>query len=171
MPVRIFCSSRAPPTERVWRDRCRVQRFTIQTAEEWREPSVESDPMPNREAESFWANARLRSCKTMSVLAEQGSQAVQGAMTKRLDGILLSMQACLNHLEAGLPPPAAASARCTVMSIPDDVMGLLENPPDVFKDDPPPESSSQEKSGTRRPFALSLASAPTRSCASQSNMF
>ena len=25
----------APPTERVWRDRCRVQRFTIQTAEEW----------------------------------------------------------------------------------------------------------------------------------------
>jgi hypothetical protein len=127
-------------------------------------------PMPNMEV-SFWAHARRRSRLTMSVLVQQGSTAVQGAMTTRLDGIMLSMQACLNHLEAGLPPPAAASARCTVMSIPDDVMGLLENPPDVFKDDPPPESSSQEKSGTRRPFALSLASAPTRSCASQSNMF
>jgi hypothetical protein len=122
-------------------------------------------PMPNME-ESFWAHARRRSRFTMSFLAEQGSTAVQGAMTTRLDGIMLSMQACLDHLEAGLPPPAAASVLSAVINIPDDVISLLENPPQDSDDgtsdevtiDPPPELPSQETPGTRRPFALSLAS-------------
>jgi hypothetical protein len=120
--------------------------------------------MPTIE-ESFWAHARLRSRKTMSVLVEQGSQAVQGAMTTRLDGILLSMQACLDHLGAGLPPPAAASVLSTVMDIPDDVAGLLEKPPhgpDEFYSDEDVTltlDGSSESSGPYRPLALPQASA------------
>jgi hypothetical protein len=145
-------------------------------------------PMPNMEV-SFWAHARRRSRLTMSVLVQQGSTAVQGAMTTRLDGIMLSMQACLNHLEAGLPPPAAASALGTLMNVPDDVMGLLEHPPHAShvlaalvdgEDeggpvDRPSESSSHATPGPCHPLALSLshASAPTRSCSlpSQSALY
>jgi hypothetical protein len=195
----------APPTERVWRDRCRVQRFTIQTAEEWSlsvdatgathssvlwilfllllwctraksndaclvgsqaDPHLmESDHLMSTMEESFWAHARLRSRQTMSVLVEHGSTAVQGAMTKRLDGMLLSMQACLNHLGAGLPPPAAASVLSTVMDIPDDVAGLLENPPYVSDGSDSDEDvtltldGSSETAGPYRPLALPYASA------------
>ena len=121
-------------------------------------------PMPNMEV-SFWAHARRRSRLTMSVLVQQGSTAVQGAMTTRLDGILLSMQACLDHLGAGLPPPAAASVLSTVMDIPDDVAGLLENPPYVSDGSDSDEDvtltldGSSETAGPYRPLALPYASA------------
>ena len=126
---------------------------------------MESDHLMSTMEESFWAHARLRSRQTMSVLVEHGSTAVQGAMTKRLDGMLLSMQACLNHLGAGLPPPAAASVLSTVMDIPDDVAGLLENPPyvsdgsDIDEDVTLTLDGSSETAGPYRPLALPYASA------------